>query len=52
MLIFLSVVENIVVLCHRFLLFSPVEPRTIFIMPGHYRKIMPAQQPIRVRVLL
>ena len=23
-----------------------------FIMPGHYKKIMPAQQPIRVRVLL
>ena len=23
-----------------------------FIMPGHYKKIMPAQQPIRTRVLL
>ena len=29
-----------------------VEPRKIFIMPGHYKKIMPAQQPIRARVLL
>ena len=29
-----------------------VEPRKIFIMPGHYKKIMPAQQPIRGRVLL
>ena len=28
-----------------------VEPRKIFIMPGHYKKILPAQQPIRARVL-
>ena len=54
---FLSVIENIVVLCPSFLLFSPtrtqfysqlkraVEPRKKFIMPGHYKKIMPAQQP-------
>ena len=53
-----------VVLCPFFLLFSPtylwlysqlkraVELRKIFIMPCHYKKIMPAQQPIRVCVLL
>ena len=29
-----------------------VEQRKIFIMPGHYKKILPAQQPIRARVLL
>ena len=29
-----------------------VEPRKIFVMPGHYNKIMPAQQPIRACVLL
>ena len=64
MLVFLSVIENIVVLCPSFLLFSPtrtqfysqlkraVEPRKNFIMPGHYKKIMPAQQPIRAHVLL
>ena len=27
-------------------------PRKIFIMPGHYKKILPAQQPIRAHVLL
>ena len=26
--------------------------KIIFIMPGHYKKIMPAQQPIRARALL
>ena len=26
--------------------------KKIFIMPGHYKKILPAQQPIRARVLL
>ena len=29
-----------------------VDQREIFIMPGHFKKIMPAQQPIRARVLL
>ena len=29
-----------------------VEPIKNFIMPGHYKKIMPAQQPIRASVLL
>ena len=29
-----------------------VEPRKIFIMPGHYKKILPAQQPIGAHVLL
>ena len=62
MLVFLSVIENIDVFCPSFLVFSPtqfysqlktaVEPRKNFIMPGHYKKIMPAQQPIRARVLL
>ena len=28
------------------------ESRKSFIMPGHYKKIMPAQQPIRAHVLL
>ena len=63
MLVFLSVIENIVVPCPSFLFVSPkhtqfysqlksaVEPRKNFIMPGHYKKIMPAQQPIRARVL-
>ena len=63
--VFLSVIENrVIVLCPSFLLFlatrsqlysqleRPVEPRKIFIMPCHYQKIMPAQQPIRTRVLL
>ena len=48
MLVFLSVIENIVVLCPSFCCFRPrarsfysqlkwaVEPRKIFIMPGHY----------------
>ena len=64
MLVFLSVIENIVVLCPSFLLFSAtrtqfysqlkraVESRKNFIMPGQYKKIMPAQQPIRARVIL
>ena len=26
--------------------------KIVFIMPGHYKKIMPAQQPIRARALL
>ena len=60
MLVFLSVIENIVVLCHLFCCFRPqhvvlqlkraVERRKNFIMPGHYKKIMPAQQPIRTIV--
>ena len=29
-----------------------VEPRKNFIMPGHYKKIQPAQEQIRTRVLL
>ena len=61
---FLSVIQNIVFLCPSFLLFSPtrtqfysqlkraVTPRKNFVMPGHYKKIMPTQQPIRARVLL
>ena len=28
------------------------DTRKILIMPGHYKKILPAQQPIRARVLL
>ena len=63
MLVFLSVIENIVVppFDHLFCCFSPcarcfylqlkrAEKR--FIMPGHYKKIMPTQQPIRAGVLL
>ena len=64
MLLFLSVIANIDVLCHIFCCFHSrgcsfysqlkraVEPRKIFIMPSHYKKIMPAQQPIGARVLL
>ena len=29
-----------------------IEPRKNFIIPGHYKKIMPAQQPIRACILL
>ena len=29
-----------------------VKLRTIFIMPGHYKKILPTRQPIRAQVLL
>ena len=65
MLVFLSVViENIVVLlsifsvvfghAHVVLLTTQKSRRAEknFIMPGNYKKIMPAQQPIRARVLL
>ena len=66
MLVFLSVIENIVLLCpsffvvfsHTLIAFNysqfkrAVEREKNFIMPGHYKKIMPAQQPIRVRILL
>ena len=64
MLVSFSVIDNIVVLSPSFLLFSPTctqfysqlkrafEPRKYFIMPGHYKIIMLAQQPIRARVLL
>ena len=50
--------------CHFFFCFHPrarsffsqlkraVEPRKIFIMPGHYKKIIPSQQPIRAHILL
>ena len=50
MLVFLSVVEDIVVFCPYFVVFAHAKKN--FIMPGHYKKIMPAQQPIRARVLL
>ena len=61
---FLSGIENEVVLFPSFCCFRlcarsfysqlerAVEPRKIFLMPGHYKKIMPAQQPIRACVLL
>ena len=64
MLVFLSVIENIVVFCPSFLFFfahvhvvllttqKSRRAEKNFIMPGHYKKIMPAQQPIRARVLL
>ena len=64
MLVFLSVIENIVVLlsifsvvfahAHVVLLTTQKSRRAEknFIMPGHYKKITPAQQPIRARVLL
>ena len=59
--IFLSVYEKIVIFFCRFFLVvfavalvafthnskKPPSPKKIFIMPGHYKKILPAQQPIR-----
>ena len=63
MLVFLSVIENIVVPPFD-LPFCCFRPRASyfysqlkrveksFIMPGHYKKIMPTQQPIRAGVLL
>ena len=63
MLVFLSVIENIVVppFDHLFCCFRPrarcfysqlKRAEKSFIMPGHYEKIMPTQQPIRAGVLL
>ena len=63
MLVFLSVIENIVVppFNHLFCCFRPrarcfysqlKRAGKTFIMPGHYKKIMPTQQPIRAGVLL
>ena len=63
MLVFLSVIENIVVapFDHLFCCFRPrascfysqlKRAEKSFIMPGHYKKIMPTQQPIRAGVLL
>ena len=63
MLVFLSVIENIVVppFDHLFCCFRPLtrcfysqlkRAEKSFIMPGHYKKIMPTQQPIRAGVLL
>ena len=63
MLVFLSVIENIVVppFDHLFCCFRSrarcfysqlKRAEKSFIMPGHYKKIMPTQQPIRAGVLL
>ena len=65
MLVLLSVIENIVVppFDHLFCCFRPrarchgftrnsKRAEKSFIMPGHYKKIMPTQQPIRAGVLL
>ena len=64
MLAFLSVIENVVVLCPSFSVVcvhaiaallttrKSCRAKKNFIMPGHYKKIMPAQQPIRASVLL
>ena len=48
----LSIFSVVFAHAHVVLLKRAVEPRKSFIMPGHYKKMMPAQQPIRVRVLL
>ena len=59
--IFLSVYKKIVIFFWRYFFFvfalalvafthnskKPPSPEKIFIMPGHYKKILPAQQPIR-----
>ena len=63
MLVFLSVIENIVVppFDHLFCCFRPrarcfyaqlKRAKKRFVMPGHYKKIMPTQHPIRAGVLL
>ena len=62
-LVFLSFIENIVVppFDHLFCCFGPrarcfylqlKRAEKSFIMPGHYKKIMPTPQPIRAGVLL
>ena len=62
--IFLSVIEKIVIFVGICCCFRPrvrsfysqlkraVEQRKFFIMPSHYKKILPAQLPIRAHVLL
>ena len=58
--VFLSVIENLVVLCpsffvvfvHALVAFTHNSKEPSSRVPGHYKKIMPAQQAIRARVLL
>ena len=45
-------VETVSLKMRQFLSLLRQDLGQILIMPGHYKKIMPAQQPIKARVLL